>query len=103
LLGQAAEPAFGRAGVLALEERLEVHAGAERVAGTSEDRDNEVVAILELVDRGGDALGDRPVHRIACLRPIDRDHGDAVAEFRYDTVTHACSSSLKPCLGQPCS
>ncbi len=44
-------------GPLAGDERLQIHAGAEALAGAGEHPDAERVLAVELVERGGDAFG----------------------------------------------
>ena len=46
---------------LAGDERLQVHPGAEAVAGAGQDADREAVIGVELVERGGDAVGQCPL------------------------------------------
>ena len=57
-LGDAGEAAVAEPRRLALDERAEVHAGAEEAARAGEHADRQAVVAVELVERAGDALGD---------------------------------------------
>ena len=79
-----AKPAVSRVGTLAGHERLEIHAGAEALAGPGEHAERQPGVGVELVQRGGDPLGDRGVDRVALVGPVDRDHEDPVAALGQD-------------------
>src|SRR6185312_11135889 len=75
-------------------ERLEVHAGAEALAGAGEDPDTELCRVVELVHRRSDALRDGGVDRVALVRPVDRDQKDALAALGKDCwlIVHAANN-----------
>ena len=83
-------PSIGRG--LAAEERLEVHAGGEEAARAGEDAGPQLVGRVELVDRGGDAAGDRRVEGVARLRPVDGDDLHGAAALDQYLVGHVSSS-----------
>jgi hypothetical protein len=84
LADDAGEAALAQRHRLAGDERLEVHAGAEPLAGAGDDRDRHVVRAVEVVQGVRDALGHRPVDRVAGIGAVDRDQQDAVAALRQD-------------------
>jgi hypothetical protein len=51
-------------------------------------RDGQVRVLVQLVDRVGQALAHRQVHRIARFRPVDRDDKHAPVALRENFVRH---------------
>lgn len=80
-LGDAGEPAALDGGVVAGQEALEVHPGAERPARAGEDADGQVLAGVELVDGRRDPLRHLAVDRVAGLGAIDGDDEDCAVFF----------------------
>src|SRR5436190_629548 len=76
-LRDAGEPAVAHIRRLALHEGLQVHARAEASAGPGEHSDAEAVGGVEVVERAGDALGKRAVHRVAGVGTVEGDDLDA--------------------------
>ena len=76
-LDDAGEAAALDVRALALDEGLQVHAGAEALAGAGEDRHLQVVVGVEAVERGGDAGGQRGVDRVARVGTVERDQEHA--------------------------
>ena len=83
-LGDAGEAAVADVRALAGHERLQVHARAERAAGAGEDARAQRLVLVEPVERGGDALGDGQVDRVARLRPVDGDDEDLAVGLGAD-------------------
>lgn len=73
---------------LAAREGPEVHAGAEGAARAGQDRDDEFVVLLEVVDCGGECLCGRFVDRVAGVWPVDRDDEDSAVVLSDDFVAH---------------
>ena len=83
-LGDAAEAALGPHDVAGLAggERLQVHAGAERlVPGAGDDDHPAVVVGLELVEGGRESPRDGPVDGVAGLGPVDGEDLDVTPAF----------------------
>src|SRR5690606_15798203 len=80
------------------EERLQIHAAGEVAAGAGEHEHRHVLALVELVERGGDTLRHGRVDRVARLRPVDGDDGDRAVDLDLNLVSHlsslACTWSL---------
>ena len=72
-----ADAAAGNRDHLTGGEGLQVHARTEVATCAGDDRHREVVAVVEFVDRVGQTLADRQVHRVARFRPIDGDDENA--------------------------
>ena len=66
------------AGDLAAQERLQVHAGTERAAGSGQDAHTQARVAVELVYGLAYTKGNGAVHRVALLRPVDGHDDDAV-------------------------
>ena len=79
---------------LARDERLEVHPGAEALARAGEDADAQLVVAVELVERRGDALGERAVDRVARVGAVERDEQDAVAALGEDAARRSAISDM---------
>ncbi|MNI32957.1 hypothetical protein D3C73_868830 [compost metagenome] len=67
-------------------ECLQVHARRERAAATRQDADADVVAAIQLVQRGGHGLGGFQVDGVLGFGAVDRDDLDAVGDFHRDQV-----------------
>ncbi len=92
-LGDPGEAAVGGVGGLAGDERLQVHPGAEALAGAGQHADRQAVVAVELVERGGDPLRDRGVDRVALVGAVDRDQEDAPAALCEDgLLVHAANN-----------
>ena len=83
-LGDAREAAVPEPGRLALHERAEVHARAEEAARAGEHADRQAVVAVELVERAGDALGERGVDGVSHLGPVERDQQDVAPPLGED-------------------
>jgi len=70
------------------QEALQVHASAEVAARSGQDQDAHFTAGVQLIDRSGHAAGDRAVHGVARLRPVDGDDGNAVTDLGQDWLRH---------------
>ena len=79
-----AKPRSPNHGGLALDERAEVHARGEEAAGAGEHADGQAVVAVELIERAGDALGERGVDGVAHLGPVERDQQDVAASLGED-------------------
>ena len=91
-LRDAREAAIVDVRALALDERTEIHARGEALAGAGEDADLEVVVGVQRVQRVRDALRDRLVHGVARVGPVERDDEDPVAPLGEDSlIAHAGS------------
>ena len=90
-LGDAAQPAAGERGRLALEERLEVHARGERAARPGEHAHLQRAVRVELVGRVADPGRDRPVQGVAGLRPVDGDDLYRATALDQHLVAHRAS------------
>ena len=93
-LGDARKASVARVGPLARDERLEVHAGAEALAGAGEHADGQPRVVVELVERVGDSLRDGCVDRVALIGAVDRDQEDPVPTLGQDgfVVAHAANN-----------
>ena len=69
-------------------ERLQVHARTEVAARTGDHRHRQIVTAVELVDRIGQTLAHRQVHRVAQFRPIDRDDEYASLTLPQNLLRH---------------
>src|SRR5215212_8553208 len=78
------KPAVAHPWPLAGGERLEVHAGAEALAGAGQDADGDVVGFVEVVERRGDAFGQRQIHGVARVGAVEGDEQDAVPALGED-------------------
>src|SRR3954451_10067785 len=76
-LRDAREAAVADVRRLAIHVRLQAHAGAEASARAGEHADAETVVGVELVEPGGDPLGQGPVDGVAGVRAVERDDLDA--------------------------
>ena len=92
-LGEA-DAAAGNRHYLSRGERLQIHPGTEIATGAGEHRDREVGVVVEFVDRVGQSLADRKVHRVARLGAIDGDDQDPALAFRNT----ASDTRAPPCL-----
>ena len=88
LLDDARETPAGDRGPLAGEERLEVHAGAERAAGAGDDPGDQRAVVVEAVHRLADRHGGLGVDRVPGLGPVDGDDQDALDDVGEDRVAH---------------
>ena len=91
-----AKPRSPTHGALAGDERLEVHARAEALAGAGEHADLTARASASSSSSAAAiALGDRQVHRVARVGAVERDEQDAVAALGEDSgcVGHAAEPS----------
>ena len=80
-------------GVTAGRQLLQVEPGAEGGIGAREDDGGDVVAPVELEERGGERLAQLAVQRVACVGSVERDGGDVVGHLHEDQVGHGHPSS----------
>ncbi len=77
--------------LLAAEEGLEVHAGAEVAAGAGEDADMKDIGCVEFIERSGDTLGECAVDCVALVRSVDGYGDQAGVATDEDFVGHGVS------------
>ena len=78
---------------------LQVGPGAEHVARTGDDADEDAVVLFELVDGRLDALGDVAVDGVLGLGPVDGDDGDGAALLVVDHGRRSLSAAVLPASG----
>src|SRR5262249_13044867 len=70
---------------------FEVPTRAERGPLAAHEHDAHVLAAVQLVEGGAESAQQRSVHRVALLRAIQRDGGDAVGDAYDDLVRHGAN------------
>src|SRR5690606_3929123 len=74
------------------DEGFQVHAGAEGATGASQNGDAQVRVAFELIDRGGNAVGESLVGGILGGGAVQGNGEDAIGNFGQDGLfRHACS------------
>jgi hypothetical protein len=89
--------ALDRLVVEVAEEQLEVLAGAPGIAGAGEHQHPHLRFVLELVEDVAHLEMQLRAHRIALVRPVERDPGDAILALDlhgFVALRHDASHSL---------
>ena len=69
-----------------MEHLLQIHAGAERVAGAGEHQNAHRLVIAQRLERRGHVVVEARIHRVLLFRPVEADDRDAVRNLDQERL-----------------